>query len=70
MTFAAAAVVFWRGAERLSRQDLRVTEVSVRPEKPCNECGRPAPYVIKFNGHRWGWRLCWKHVPSLEGLCI
>jgi len=79
MTFRAAANVSPSGEEggkppprrQLgSPPDLIVTKVAIRPMKPCNRCGRPAPYVVYYNWHRWGWRLCWLHVPSGPWLSV
>lgn len=32
--------------------------------KHCIVCGRQTPYIIYYNEHRYGWRVCWKHLPD------
>ena len=32
--------------------------------KKCVDCGRATPYVIYYNENRWGWRVCFEHLPD------
>ena len=64
-TTASTGVVYSISCDAPRWTGLPEVKTIVRiPEKPCNQCGRPAPYVVYYNGHPWGWRLCWSCVPK------